>query len=194
MSLKENVDYIKDELTSQEQFLSGFVKAERFLKKHKSKLIAGVSIVVIALIGLSIKTFIDDKNKKEANIAFTKFLENPKDATALDSLKNTNNELYQIAQYMIAKKENKQTTIEVKYLKEINEFDHAIKANDLKKLEQLSMNENFLLKEYAIFYRALLLAQQNKIAEANTVLKSIPQESNLKELVNLLKHYLVTKG
>ncbi len=33
MSLKENVDYVKDELNTEEKFLESFVKVERFYKK-----------------------------------------------------------------------------------------------------------------------------------------------------------------
>lgn len=194
MSLEENVKFVKEELTSQEEFLSSFVKAERFYNKHKMQLI-GLSVVIVVLVlGFVAKNYMDDRNKILANEAFTKFLENPKDAQALTTLQESNNDLFQIANYMNAKKENKIASIDVKYLKELNEFDQAMKANDLAKLEALSMNDNFLLKEYAIFYRALILAQQDKIAESNAVLKTIPAESNLKELVNLLKHYLITKG
>lgn len=194
MSLKDNMDFVKDELTSQEQFLSSFVSAERFFKKHKNKLIAIVAVAIVASIGLVIKNYIDEENKINANQAFSKFLTDPNDAEALAKLKDSNEQLYQIANYMIAKKENKATNIDVKYLKELNEFDTAIKNNDIKKLEQLSMNDNFLLKEYAIFYRALLLAQNGKIAEAKKLADSISTDSSIKELVNLLKHYIASKG
>ena len=35
MSIKENVDYVKSELSSEEKFLENFVKGERFLKNIK---------------------------------------------------------------------------------------------------------------------------------------------------------------
>lgn len=35
MSLKENVDFVKNELNSEEKFLESFVKIERFYKKIK---------------------------------------------------------------------------------------------------------------------------------------------------------------
>lgn len=194
MSIKENMDFVKDELTSQEQFLSSFVSAERFFKKHKNKIIGFTVLLILGGIGLGIKSYIDEENKLASNQAFAKFLSNPSDSQALAEIKNSNQDLYQIANYMLAKKENKENTIDVKYLKELNAFDVAIKKNDLKKLEELSMNDNFLLKEYAIFYRALLLAQNGKIAEAKKLADSIPSESSIKELANLLKHYIASKG
>lgn len=194
MSFKQEIDYVKDELTSQEQFLSSFVRIERFLKKHKIKLISFVIICVLATFGMITKNYFDEQNKIASNKAFLAFLNNPSDATALANLKDTNGDFYQIATYMLAKKENKEAKIEIKYLKELNEFDTALKNNDVKKIEALSMNDDFLLKEYAIFYRALILAENGKFAEANKVINTIPKESNMKELANLLKHYLATKG
>ena len=194
MSLKQDIDYVKEELTSQEQFLSNFMKIERFFKKHKMKLISLAVICILGIFGMIAKNYFHEQNKIASNKAFLAFLNNPSDATALANLKDINEEFYQIATYMIAKKENKEAKIEVKYLKELNEFDTALKNNDIKKIEALSMNEDFLLKEYAIFYRALILAQNGKFAEANKVINLIPKDSNMKELANLLKHYLATKG
>jgi len=194
MSFKDNVDFVKEELTTQEQFIENFVKAEKFYKKYKMKIIALLVILFITIIGFIVNNYIEKKNKIKANEAFAMFLQDPKNADALKTLESTSKDLFEIANFMIAKKENKETTINVKYLKELNEFDLAVKKNDLQKLDQLSMNDDFLLKEYAIFYKALLLAEQDKIKEAKNTLKTIPSESNLKELVNLLEHYLTTKG
>lgn len=194
MSFKDNVDFVKEELTTQEQFIENFVKAEKFYKKYKMKIVALIVILFIIIIGFVVNNYIEKKNKIKANEAFAMFLQDPKNTDALKTLESTSKDLFEIANFMIAKKENKETTINVKYLKELNEFDLAVKKNDLQKLDQLSMNDDFLLKEYAIFYKALLLAEQDKIKEAKNTLKTIPSESNLKELVNLLEHYLNTKG
>ena len=35
MSLKENVSYIKDEISTEEQFFENFFKIEKFYKKYK---------------------------------------------------------------------------------------------------------------------------------------------------------------
>ncbi len=51
----------------------------------------------------------------------------------------------------------------------------------------------FLLKEFAIFNKALLLANEGKFKDAKTALNLIPQSSKAYELSSLLKHYLLTK-
>ena len=55
------------------------------------------------------------------------------------------------------------------------------------------MQGDFLLKEFALFNKALLLSNEGKYEDAKTVLKLIPQTSKAFELANLLNHYLLTK-
>ena len=43
MSIKENVDYVKEELNSQEKFLESFVKGERFYKKYRTLIFASIA-------------------------------------------------------------------------------------------------------------------------------------------------------
>ena len=50
MSLKENIEKVKDELNSEEKFFENAVKAERFVKKYRNAIIGGVSAVVVLVI------------------------------------------------------------------------------------------------------------------------------------------------
>ena len=47
MSIKENVDYVKTGLSSEEKFLESFVKGERFFKKYKTLIFAFVIIIIV---------------------------------------------------------------------------------------------------------------------------------------------------
>jgi hypothetical protein len=55
------------------------------------------------------------------------------------------------------------------------------------------MQNNFLLKEFAIFNKALILTKDGKYKEARIALNLIPPTSKATELSNLLKHHLLTK-
>ena len=55
------------------------------------------------------------------------------------------------------------------------------------------MQNDFLLKEFAIFNKALIQTQNGKFEDAKATLQLIPSDSQVSELVNVLKHYLVTK-
>lgn len=193
MSIKENVDYIKEELSSQEKFLENFVKGERFYKKYKTLIFAFIAIVILGGIGLVIKNNIDESNKLKANIAFNKVLQNSTDTQALEELKNTNEKLYEVALFLQAKKENKAVDINIPLLKELSKYQVALANKNVDELTNLSMQNDFLLKEFAIFNKALLLSNEGKYDDAKATLKLIPQTSKAFELANLLNHYLLTK-
>ncbi len=193
MSLKENLDYVKEELNSEEKFFEGSVKAERVFKKYKVLIIGGISLAVVAFAAVSITDYTKAENKKEANIAFNQVLKNPTNSEAIAVLKEKNSKLYEIAIYMQAAEQNKEIDVNVKYLKELTAYKKALKVQNIEKLNSVSMQNDFLLKEFAIFNKALLLTEQSKFEDARATLKLIPQTSAVKELVNVLNHYLLTK-
>ncbi|MCT7571663.1 tetratricopeptide repeat protein [Aliarcobacter butzleri] len=192
MSLKEDVGYIKNELSSEEKFIENFVKGERFFKKYKTLIIAAVVILIIGLIGFTVKKSIDNSNKHDANIALSQFLENG-DEKALETLKNKNEKLYEVALFLQAKKDNKIASIELPLLKELVKFQTATASNNIEELNSLSMQNDFLLKEFALFNKALILVNEGKYEEAKKELSQISQTSKAYELATLLNHYLLTK-
>ena len=193
MSLKENVDYIKEELSSQEKFLENFVKGERFYKKYKILIFAFIAIVIIGSIGALVKSNMDASNKVKANLAFNKVLQDSNNTQALEELKNTNGKLYEVALFLQAKKDNKPVNVSIPMLKELSQYQEALSNKNIDKLNDLSMQNDFLLKEFAIFNKALLLTNEGKFEDAKIALKLIPQTSKAFELANLLNHYLLTK-
>ncbi|MFY4817763.1 tetratricopeptide repeat protein [Aliarcobacter butzleri] len=192
MSLKEDVGYIKNELSSEEKFIENFVKGERFFKKYKTLIVAVVVILIIGLIGFTVKKSIDNSNKHDANIALSQFLENG-DEKALETLKNKNEKLYEVALFLQAKKDNKIASIELPLLKELVKFQTATASNNIEELNSLSMQNDFLLKEFALFNKALILVNEGKYEEAKKELSQISQTSKAYELATLLNHYLLTK-
>ena len=193
MSLKENVNYVKDELNSEEKFLESFVKVERFYKKNKFIIIAIIVIAIGASVAYYTTKSLQRSNQFEANVAFNTVIENPKDAAALATLKDKNVRLYEIAQYINAAKENQNASTEIKYLKELVAYKKALETKDINQLNTISMQNDFLLKEFAIFNKALLLTNEGKFEDAKATLKLIPSNSKVTELANILNHYLVSK-
>ena len=193
MSIKENVDYVKTELSSEEKFLESFVKSERFFEKYKTLIFAFVAIILVGFIAFFIKNSIAQSNKLEANIAFNKVLENSNDTQALADLKEKNPELYDVALFLQAKKDAKSVDINVPLLKELSKYSAALANKNISELDNLSMQNDFLLKEFAIFNKALFLTNEGKFNEAKTTLALIPQTSKAFELAKLLNHYLLTK-
>ncbi len=192
MSIKDDVNYIKNELSSEEKFLESFVKTERFFKKYKKLIVVLIITVIVGSIAFLVKTKLDEKNLYEANIALSNFLENG-NQNSLDELKEKNRDLYEIALYLDAKNEFKNADINLKYLKELLDFQVALLNSNQSDLDAVSKKADFLLKDYAIFNQALILVNNQKYAEAREILGKISQDSRAFELATLLKHYLVTK-
>ncbi|MBK6303857.1 MAG: hypothetical protein IPF43_08425 [Arcobacter sp.] len=192
MSIKDDVNYIKNELSSEEKFLESFVKTERFFKKYKKLIVVLIILAIVGSIVFLVKTKLDEKNLYEANIALSNFLENG-NQNSLNQLKEKNRDLYEIALYLDAKNEFKNADINLKYLKELLDFQVALLNSNQSDLDAVSKKADFLLKDYAIFNQALILVNNQKYSEAREILGKISQDSRAFELATLLKHYLVTK-
>lgn len=189
MSLKENIDYVKKEISTEESFMENFFKIEKFYKKYKSAIIIIISVAIIGTIGYYISSYMSLQNKIEANKAFNQLLENPNNKDALVILKEKNKTLYDIALFM----QDSSAATEVEFLKELSLYSQAIKEQNVTKLTTVTQNQDFLLKDFALFNKALILVQKQQYKEAKESLKQIPQNSNLNVLVKMLEHYLLTK-
>ena len=58
---KDNLEYIKGSLSTQEQILTQAIAGERFARKHKGKIIAIVVIGILAIIYFSVAHLIEQK-------------------------------------------------------------------------------------------------------------------------------------
>jgi len=189
VSLKENIDYVKQEISTEESFMESFFKIEKFYKRYKTTIIIVVAIVLLGTIGYSTSNYITLQNKIEANKIFNQLLENPNNNEALAALKEKNPKLYNIALFM----QDSSTTNDMEYLKELSLYSQAIKEENVDKLTSVTQSQDFLLKDFALFNKALILAQKKQFKEAKNSLQEIPLNSNLNVLVQMLEHYLLTK-
>ena len=187
MSIKENVEYIKQEISAEESFMENIIQIEKFYKKYKKVIIGGVVLFVVGLIGFNISSYLANQKQLKANQAFNKILQHNFDQTALNTLQQTNPKLYQIALYL------QQKDTKAEFLKELNIYAKAIESNNIKQLNSSIENDKFLIKDFAIFNKALILAQNKKYKQAKDSLKFIQKDSSLAPLVKLLQHYLITK-
>jgi len=189
VSLKDNIDYVKKEISTEESFMESFFKIEKLYKKYKSAIIIIVAVTIVGTIGYYISSYIKLQNKIEANKAFNQLVENPNNKEALATLKEKNQKLYDIALFM----QDSSAINEVEFLKELSLYSQAIKEQDVAKLTAVTQNQDFLLKDFALFNKALILVQKQQYKEAKEAIKQIPENSNLNVLVKMLEHYLLTK-
>jgi len=189
MALKEEIEYIKQEISTEEKFFESFFKLEKFYKKHKIKIISIIGLVIITVAGYGINDFLQKRKILKVNVAYNEILANKNVEKNLDILRKDAPNLYKIILY----KTTKAKIIDLNYLKELTQLQNAIKNNDLKTIDNLILSNNLLLKDYAIYYKAILLTYKKEYKKAIATLNQINQNSIVNELKIPLLHYLVAK-
>jgi len=194
LSLKDNIEAVKEELSTEEQLLESVIKAEGFWKKYKKIVLALVSIIFISIVAKLVSDFIKEKNINESNIAYAKLIKNPNDKDALNTLKSKNPRLYDLYLFKegakssdIAKLKGLKSSLNDGVLKDL--LSYQIDSITKKDLDNYSIKEGSILKDLAIYESAYLLLKRGKIKEADEKLDTIPQNSPLYNLAQNLKNY-----
>ena len=198
MSIKEDLKAVKEELNTEEQFLEGLIRAERFYKKYKKPIITVAVIAVIAFVSFSIKTYIDESNLKAANEAYLKLIKNPNDTDAAKILKDKNINLYYAYRLQVASKKNDtdifkevKDNAKDKYLSDLASYQLASLSKKSDKLNDYIDNSKAgLLKNFALLEDAYLLLKEKKKEQAKIKLSSIEVDSPLKNIAKNLEHYI----
>lgn len=199
MSIKEKIDYVKDELSTEEKFFESVVRAEGFYKKYKNIIIATIVIVVVSSIGIKYNNYILLKDRALASDAYNKLLKDSNDSASLEVLKTKNSRLYKVYELKNAIKTNNiQKLSELKksnidYISDIASYQLASNSADLNKLSNYALNEKSLLKDLALFQSASILIKSEDYKNAKSKLDAISKESALFEKAEELKHFLITK-
>ncbi len=190
MSLKDNVNVIKEELSAEEQFLESVIKAEGFWKKYKKIFIALAVIVLVGLFAKVAMDYIHESNLKASNSAYSALLKDSKDADALATLKSKNPKLYELYLFKtsmhsgdVAQLEKSQSSLTDPILKDLLHYQ----IGSLKKKPTAA--DAGIAKELALLEEGYLLLQANKIKEADAKFAQISSSSSLQGLVKNLKHY-----
>lgn len=189
MSVKENVDYIKEEISTQESFIENFFKLEKFYKKYKKAIYVFIGLIIVSILVKSILYYMNEQTKYEANIAFNKIIENPDDTQSLNTLQEKNKKLYNIALYLKGDYKN----IDIKYLDTLAQYAIAVDQNNIENISKTIQNQEFIQKDFAILNRAILETKNKKYAKAKKSLKMIGMTSPVYNLAKVLEHHLVTK-
>lgn len=189
MSVKENVEYIKEELSSQEKMLQSFIRFEGFYRRNKIVVITGVAVVILAVAGYFGYSYHKESKIEAASAAYTKALNG--DESQLDTLKANNKKLYNLYMFQKGVKSGdagvleglsfKSDTLEQLRLYEIA----AIKGTK----ESLQNYNRQLLNEFALFAQAHKLLKEGALGEAELKLSMIRADSPLSEYATMLKHY-----
>ena len=190
MSLKDNVNAMKEELSAEEQFLESVIKAEGFWKKYKTLIISVATIVILALLAKVGMEYMHQKDITESNLAYNALLKDSGDTNALNSLKKSNPKLYELYLFSNSTKANDAGSLE-KIATEVNDpiMKELLSYQIASLKETPAPVDTTVAKEFSLLQKAYLLLKSGKIKEGDALLEQIPTNSSLRELVTTLKHY-----
>lgn len=197
MSLKENIDYVKQELSTEEKFLEGSFKVEQFYKTYKRYLISGIALIIIAVAVFSITNFLEEQKNMESSRAYSTLVENPEDSATATKLKESNPALFNLFQLQQAIKTGDTNTLQNlsqsndPFIKNLAGYQLATYGQQDSQLEALAAETQMEIKDLAYLQEAYLLLKANRFSEAKSKLAMIAFDSPVKPLANMLEHYTV---
>lgn len=192
MSLKNDIDMVREELNSEEKFFEKAVITERFVKKYKTTMIAS-AVVVVAIIIANIGYDINKQSQKDAsNIALSKLMINKSDTAALQNLKSSSPDLYDvwILSQAIASKDSATLKVLTKSkAMVVGDLATYELAEDAKTLDAYASKQDAIYRDLALIRSAVYLINSNKIDEAHDKLSKISAQSSLIKVAQALLHY-----
>jgi hypothetical protein len=189
LGLKENIDAVKEEISTEEQFLESIIKGERFFKKYKKLIIAIISLAFFGLVAYGVISYINKQKIEASNNAYKVLLSNPQDSEALNNLKTNNIRLYNLFVFSQAIQNDDKVA-----LKELSAQKDDVIISDLAQyqlagLEGQKEAKSDILRGMALLQEGYTLMVDGKVSEAKLKFAQIDLSSPVKNIANSLEHY-----
>jgi len=195
LSLKEKVDFVKEELSSEEKFFEKAVVTERFVKKYKKSLIV-LFVAVIVLAVANVAYTIKEQHRIEAaNAQLALLMKNPTDLKAQNSLKSLSPKLFSLWSFSHAlttndtKRLNELKSKKLPVISDIAAYEVALSDRKPQELTEYSLRQNAIYKELANIASAVVYMNENRLEKAKEQLATISKDSTLGSVAAILNHY-----
>jgi multidrug efflux pump subunit AcrA (membrane-fusion protein) len=186
VSLKDELNYVKEELSSDEKLLESAFKLERFYKKNKLAIWAVLLLIVVGFGGKALYEVYQEHQDVKANEALLQLEKNPSNQAALKELESANPKLYALYRY-----------------------SRAVDQRQVKPLQTLAASDDPRIKDLAAYHVAVLsqkpgssryyhdlslvekayeALKAGKKAEARSQLALIGENSPVAGIARLLRH------
>lgn len=195
MSLKENMDALKEELSSEEKFFESAIRTERFVKRYQKPLIAVVAASLLAVVGAIGYQAYTKAKLESSNVAFNALLANPSDTNAQQTLKNDNPALYDVWNLSQGISHNDLSVLEglknseAFGVSDIASYEAAAIKGDAQALEAYTKKQGSLYKDLALLELAVSAIEKGDTATAHQKISLIPESSPLYKVAQSLSHY-----
>ena len=195
MSLKENIEMVKEELNSEEQFFEKAVQTERFVKKYKKPLIGFVTVAILAIVGGSAYNITAQNKIDQSNTALNILMIDATDTAAQEQLQSLNPKLFDVWSLSQALKSKDQDALralqssKALVVADLAEYELAAIQEDEVSLQSYSQKSGALLKDLAMIEAAVLLMDKGEKDSAKAKLSMIDINSPVYQLAQSLAHY-----
>ncbi len=195
MGTKENIEYIKEELSSEEKFLESVIKAEKFFKKYKKPLLAIGAVLVLFIVGYSGYELKKEHDQKVANEALAKLLANPEDHKALETLRQKSPKLFTLYSYKVAVEKKDKKALEAlasssdPIVSDLARYHLALLKKSDHDLGIYAGDKEAILRDLALLDEAYLLYGKKQSTKAHEELSKIDTKSPAAPFALLLGHY-----
>ena len=195
MSLKENMEALKEELSSEEKFFESAIRTERFVKRYQKPLMAAVAASLLAVGGAIGYQAYTTAKIESSNAALNLLLANPADAKAEQTLKNDNPKLYDLWKLSRGIAQNDVTILEglkksqAFGVADIAAYESAAIKGDTKALENYTKQQGALYKDLALLETAVGEINKGNTKAANEKIALISENSPLYQVAQSLSHY-----
>lgn len=186
VSIKDDVNYVKRELSGDEKVLESAFKLESLYKKYKFQLWGVIVVVILFFGGRSVMSVLHEAKLEKANEAFLTLQRNRDDTDALKVLQENNPALLELYHYAQAVKKE-----DVKTLESLSSSTNSVVA-DASAYTAGVLNkkpvDSKLYKEMSLFEEAYLAILAGDAKTAQNKLELIDDRSSLSVIKEFLKH------
>lgn len=189
MGLKENINAVKEEISTEEQFLEGMIKSERFFKRNKKYIIAALVLLAFGAGGYAINDVMAGARLKTSNAAYQALLKDANNTSALETLKAKNPKLYEMFIFETALAKGDIEALKKVSLSKENPILADLATYQLSQLDANATAKGELLSGMVLLQEGYELLKEKKVEEARLKFAQIEASSPLKQIAKNLEHY-----
>ena len=195
MSLKTDIEMVKEELSSEEKFFEKAVVTEKFVKKYKNSLIGSVVVIVLLVAGNIAYTISEQNRVTEVNTILLELQAKGANTATQSRLESLSPILYDVWLYSKAIVNNDMSSLKMLksskslLIEDLASYELAQQEGSLTALNNYGSKNEAIYSDLAKVEAAVLLMNEKKINAAHTKLSQISLTSPLAQVAKTLMHY-----